>query len=173
MRLLATLAFIGFGALAAPAHAQVLMKNYSFDEMRLAVQEVGSEVQREDADDAGQRFLQAKSKSGLVYAVEGRACDSKEPSQRCLGLNISCSFTLKPGADTAKALEAGNYEAVKTYVEAGGLRLGRYVIFDYGITPANLKTNLTVFLEIADKVWTDLGDRQLLKPADPQPAATP
>jgi len=170
MRVLAVLAFMGLTAFAAPAHAQLLMKNFNFDEMRLAVQEVGSEVQREDADDEGQRFLQVKSKSGLIYAVEGRVCDNKEPSQRCVGLNISCSFILKPGADSAKALDAANYEALKSWVEAGDLKLSRYVIFDFGITPANLKTNLNVFLDIANKVWDNLGQKQLLKPADPAPA---
>jgi hypothetical protein len=171
MRLLAVLAFMSLSALAAPAHAQVLMKNYNFDEMRLAVQEVGSEVQREDADDEGQRFLQAKTKSGLLYAVEGRACDSKEPSQRCLGLNLSSSFLLKPGADTMKVLDLASYEALKSSVENGELKLSRYVIFDFGITPANLKTNINVFLNIADKVWGELDEKQLLKPAEPSPAA--
>jgi hypothetical protein len=171
MRLFAVPACIGFCAIAAPAHPQVVMKNYNFDEMRLAVQEVGSEVQREDADAEGRRFLQAKTKSGLGYALEGRACDNKEPSQRCLGLNLSCSFLLKSAGDAARALEISSYETLRSSIENGELKLSRYVIFDFGITPANLKTNITVFLDIADKVWADLDGKQMLKPADPAASA--
>lgn len=163
IRSILVLAFAGLGAFAAPAHAQLVMKTYNFDELRLALQEVGSAIQQENADAEGRRFLEAKDKSGLAYSAEGRVCDSTDPAQRCTGLNIVCIFKLKEGADRAKALElADTYEAVKVYVDKGDIRIARYVIFDNGITPGNLKTNLSVFIDIANKIWGKLTDAQLM-----------
>jgi hypothetical protein len=38
----------------------------------------------------------------------------------------------------------------------------RYLIFDDGITPGNLKVNLQVFLNISNKAWTYMSEKDFM-----------
>jgi hypothetical protein len=151
---LAVLALAG-----APASGQTVMLNFSFPELRQQLTEIkvtpGSESETTDK----LRYLEAKTESGLNLGVYGIECDSKEPTQRCRGAEIVASFELGSGEKVADAMELIDYAAVADIDGGNGrLRLTRYVIFDEGITPGNFRTNLTVFISIADKVWDLLDD---------------
>ena len=143
----------------APAFGQAVMLNFSFPEMRQQLTDLKSSVTSEAETSDKIRYLEAKAESGLIYAVYGFECDSKEPSQRCRGAEMIASFTLEDKNDVDEALDLIDYAAVADYKGSdGNLKLSRYVIFDNGITPANLKVNLEVFLSISGKVWDMLED---------------
>lgn len=159
MKIVALSALAALALAGAPAFGQTVMLNYSFPELRQQLTEIkvtpGDEGETADKI----RYLQAKTESGLNLAIYGIECDSKEPTQRCRGAEIVASFELGTDEKVAEAMELIDYAAVADIdVGDGRLRLSRYVIFDEGITPGNLRTNLKVFISIADNVWDMLED---------------
>ena len=164
MKFVALSALAGLALAGAPAFGQTVMLNFSFPELRQHLTDLKSTVTKEDDTTDKIHYLQGKTESGLVYAVYGMECDSGDATLRCRGAEMIASFTL---ADTSKAdtaLAMVDYAAVADYKGTdGNLKLSRYVIFDHGITPANFKTNIEVFLNIADDVWDKLDEEKLLK----------
>jgi hypothetical protein len=155
---LAAMAFAG-----APAYGQTVMLNFSFPELRQQMIDVKSTVTNEADTEEKVHYLEAKTESGLTYVVYGVQCDSAEATQRCSGAEMVASFSLADKSDVEEALDLIDYAALADYKGTdGNVKLSRYVIFDHGITPANFKTNLEVFLSIADKVWDKLDEEGLL-----------
>jgi hypothetical protein len=159
MKFVALAALAALALAGAPASGQTVMLNYSFPELREQIAAVkatpGSEGETEDKI----HYLQAKTESGLSLTIYGIECDSKEPTQRCRGAEIVASFELASEEKVAEAMKQIDYAAVGD-VDAGErrLRLTRYLIFDEGITPGNLRVNLNVFISIADDVWDMLDE---------------
>jgi hypothetical protein len=148
----------------APAFGQTVMLNFSFPEMRQQLTDLKSTVTSEGDNSEKIHFVEAKAESGLVYVIYGFECDSKEPTQRCRGAEIIASFALADKNDVDEATDLIDYAAVTDYKGSdGNLKLSRYVIFDNGITPGNLKVNLEVFLSISNKVWDMLQDEGFLQ----------
>jgi hypothetical protein len=138
----------------APAFGQAVMLNYSFPEMRQQLVDVKSTVKSEGETQDKIRYLEAQAETGLNYGVYGFECDSKEATQRCRGAEMVASFDFARPDEVDEALELIDYAAVADYKGTDGkLKLSRYVIFDNGITPGNLKVNIEVFLSISSKVW--------------------
>jgi hypothetical protein len=146
----------------APAFGQTVMLNFSFPELRQQLTDLKSTVSKEGDTDDKIHYLEAKAESGMIYAVYGAECD--EAIQRCRGAEMIASFSLADKSDIDDALDMIDYAAVADYKGAdGNVKISRYVIFDNGITPANLKTNIEVFLSIANKVWDKLDEEKLLE----------
>ena len=130
--------------------------------MRAELVEQGAEVTKEGVS-GEQRFMSAKAKSGLVFAVYGAQCDTKEITQRCTGADIISSFTLKDPSKISDILDMVDYAALGDYKgDDGRLKVSRYVIFDGGITHENLQTNIEVFLALSNQIWDKLDDADLL-----------
>jgi hypothetical protein len=150
-----------FGA-GAQAQTPALMMDYSVAEMRAVLTEVGATINREDITTTGDRYISATDASGLKFGVYAYECDSKEIAQRCRGADYVVSFSIKPGK-LAEALKIVSYAAVADYeVEDNGLQMSRYVIFDGGISRANLVTNTEVFLDLTNEGWDALDAAKLL-----------
>lgn len=155
---LAVMAFAG-----APAFGQSVMLNFSFEELRQQLTDLKSTVTNEAETEDKVHYLEAKTESGLVYTVYGVQCAAEVP-QRCRGAEMVASFTLADPNDIEEALDMIDYAALADYKGTdGNVKLSRYVIFDHGITPANFKTNIEVFLSISDKVWDKLDEEDFLK----------
>ena len=159
MKIVALSAFAAAALAGTPAFGQTVMLNFSFPEMREQITAIKAAPGTEGETADKIHYIQAKAESGLNFTVYGIECDSKEAGQRCRGAEIVSSFELESDEDVAEAMELIDYAAV-TDIDGGkgNLRLTRYVIFDEGITPGNLRVNLTVFLSIANKVWDMLED---------------
>jgi hypothetical protein len=162
---IAAFALASFGALlSAPASAQSMMKDFSFAEMRTALAGLNVTVTKEEQDGAdGARYLTAKDKGGLVFFIYGQQCTDKTPTQRCRGAEIFATFDFDDADDIPDALEEIDYVAVDDDAnDEDGVRMTRYLIFDEGITPGNLRVNLEVFLSITNKVWKYLDEEGYL-----------
>ena len=158
---LSTMAMLAFAG--APAFGQTVMLNFSFPEMRQQLTDLKSTVSKEGDTDDKIHYLEAKAESGMIYAVYGAECD-EAATPRCRGAEMIASFSLADKSDIDDALDMIDYAAVADYKGSdGNVKVSRYVIFDNGITPANLKTNIEVFLSIANKVWDKLDEEKLLK----------
>lgn len=160
------LAFAALGAamlVSAPAHAQAVMLNFNFPELRQQLVDQGVTISREaDAKDE-LRYIQGKDDTGMIFAAYGMECDSKEITQRCTGAELLASFTLADKTKIDQALDMIDFAAVSDYKgQDGNVKISRYVIFDNGITPANFKSNIEVFLSLANQVWDKLDDADLL-----------
>ena len=163
MRILAVAALAALGAIAMPASAQALQKDFSWTEMRAELVKAGTEVTKEGVS-GDQRFMSGKEKSGLVFAVYGAQCDNPEITQRCTGADMISSFTLKESAKISDVLDMVDYAALGDYKgDDGRLKVSRYVIFDGGITHENLQTNIEVFLRLSNAIWDKLDDAELLE----------
>lgn len=161
MKRFALAAAIVLAGLGAPAFAQTsLLKNFSWAEMRTAIEGAKATVKEDGLTDNGTRYLTAKDEDGLNFNVYGHECDTKDVSQRCTGAELSASFTLKNKDDVAKALAGIDYAAVADDDDGEGkIKMVRYLIFDEGITSGNLRVNVEVFLSISNKVWTYLSEK--------------
>lgn len=147
----------------APASAQSVMLNFSFPELRQQLADLKTTVTEEGDTDAKAHFMEAKADTGLVFAVYGSECDSKEASQRCRGAELVASFTLADKSKAGEVLDMVDYAALADYKGAdGNVKVSRYVIFDHGITQANFKSNIEVFLSLSNKVWDLLDDKGYL-----------
>jgi hypothetical protein len=163
MRIIATTILAALSLASAPASAQTVMLNFSFAEMRQQMVDLKSTVKKEAVTDEDIRYLEAEAESGLIYAVYGLECDNKEATQRCRGAEIVASFKFADDKKVPEALAEIDYAAVADYAgDDGRLKLSRYVIFDNGITAANLKVNLEVFLNISEDVWDFLDEEGYL-----------
>jgi hypothetical protein len=160
MKIIALPVFAALALAGAPASAQTVMLNFSFPELRQQLTDLKSTVTKEADTDEKTHYLEAKTESGLIYAVYGAECDSKEATQRCKGAELVASFSLADKGDVGEALELIDYAALADYKGSdGNVKVSRYVIFDNGITPANFKTNIEVFISLSDKIW-DLLDEE-------------
>ena len=159
--LAAALAVAGLGA---PAFAQTsVLKDFSWADMRTALDGVKATVTKEGVTEGGVRYLAAKDSEGMNFDVYGHECDTKEASQRCRGAELSASFTLKNKADVPKALAGIDYAAVADSEDGdSAIKMVRYLIFDEGITPGNLKVNLEVFLNISNDAWTYMSEKDFM-----------
>jgi hypothetical protein len=164
MKIVALSAMAAVAIAGAPAFGQTVMLNFSFPELRQQLTDAKSTVSKE-ADTAEKiHYLEAKTESGLIYAVYGSECDSQEATQRCRGAEMIASFSLADKSEIDVALDLIDYAAIADYKGTdGNVKVSRYVIFDNGITPANFKANIEVFISIADKVWDKLDEEDLLK----------
>ncbi|HVY90276.1 MAG TPA: hypothetical protein VG942_15500 [Hyphomonadaceae bacterium] len=148
---------------AAPAFGQTLLTSFSWPQMRQTLGDLGATVIADGAD-GEVRYLDVKSKDGLVFTVFGFECDTKETSQHCAAAELAASFTPKDKDSLDKALDALDYYAVSDNASGrGNVRMTRYVLFGGGISPDNLKTNLNVFLSVSQDAWVKLEDKGLLK----------
>jgi hypothetical protein len=147
----------------APASAQSVMLNFSFPELRQQLTDLKATVSKEADTDEKTHYLEAKADTGLIFAVYGAECDSKEASQRCRGAELIASFTLADKAKVGEVLDLVDYAALADYKGGdGNLKVSRYVIFDHGITQANFKSNIEVFLSLSNKVWDMLDEKDYL-----------
>jgi hypothetical protein len=162
MKLVALSAMAMLAVAGAPAFGQAVMLNFSFPELRQQLTDLKSTVSKEGDTDDKIHYLEAKAESGMIYAVYGAECE--EATQRCRGAEMIASFSLADKSDIDDALDMIDYAAVADYKGSdGNVKISRYVIFDNGITPANFKTNIEVFLSIANKVWDKLDKEKLLE----------
>jgi hypothetical protein len=165
MKLTALFAFAALALAGAPASAQAVMLNFSFAEMRQQLTDQGVTITKEADTEEKTHYIQGKDENGLIFAVYGMECDSETPTptMRCTGAEMIASFTLADKSKINEALDMIDYAAVSDYKGTdGNVKISRYVIFDNGITPANLKVNIEVFLDLANNVWDALDDEDLL-----------
>jgi hypothetical protein len=147
----------------SPAFGQALLQNFSWPEMRQALENAGSTIVADGAD-GDIRYFDAKSKDNLMFTVFGFECDTKAPTQRCSGAQLAASFTPKDEDALAKALDAIDYMSVDDRPSPRkNVKLTRYITFGGGIAAANLGENITTFLSISQDVWKMLGEKSLLK----------
>jgi len=143
-------------ALSTPAAAQSLLNDWAIPDVSQAITGAGATVTGSGTDENGALYVTAKAPSGMKFLAYGTVCSGA--TKRCKGLNLSAGFTQESDAQVNKRMLEIDRMAVG--VRNGGensLDVNRYLIFDNGITRANLQTNVEVFISIAEDIWNGGG----------------
>lgn len=143
-------------ALSTPAAAQSLLSDWGVSDVTQAITAAGATVTGSGAEPSGAIYVTGKATSGMKFLAYGTVCSTS--TKRCKGLNLSAGFTQSSDAEVNRRMLEIDRMAVG--VRNGGensLDVNRYIIFDNGITKANLQTNIEVFLSIADDIWNGGG----------------
>lgn len=147
-------------AIASPVSAFAqsggLLTDWGPADMKAAIVAAGATVSKEGALGSGAPYVSGVSANGMKFAIYGTVCSGTP--QRCKGANMSASFTLDSDAAVDARVKEIDRSAVS--VRNGGdksLDVSRYMIFDNGITRANLATNIEVFVEVAEDIWNGGG----------------
>jgi hypothetical protein len=112
----------------------------------------------------GRPYVTARTHDGLNVAIYAKACDQAAEGKTvvtCHGLESIISFD--PGrGDRAILVGRLNHEfALGKYLaeEDGTIRLSRYLVFDAGVTPGNLRSELASFFAVgvltAQSLWPE------------------
>lgn len=144
-------------AFAGAAQAQSYLPDWGIADMRQAVIASGATVTRED--NTKDPYIAAKTAQGLKFTITGRVCEGADGSKRCKGALLQASFTMNSESEVAAAVKKWEpqYAAVAFSDEGSkSMLLSRYLIFDFGIHRDNLRLNLQVFTNIAEKIWDEI-----------------
>jgi len=95
----------------------------------------------------GRAVVTARTRDGLNVGVYAKACDPAPPGVEpiCHGLEAIVSFDPGPKTDRKALAERLNHQfALGKFIAEpdGSLRLSRYLVFDGGVTPGNLRAEL-------------------------------
>lgn len=145
---------------AVPAKAAT-MSDWATPEMKQVLTELDVKISDSGTLDDGDPYVSGVAPdSGLKFTVYGTACTGDGAKRRCQGAELSTSFTLDNAAAVEKKVKELDYAAVSIFASKDAddpaLQVTRYVIFDNGIERENLKSNITVFLSIAEEIWDKL-----------------
>lgn len=104
-------------------------------------------------DGGGHAMVTARTREGLNVGVYAKACDPNAAgaAAACRAMEAILTFEPPVGVDRRALAERLNHEFAlgKFMVEPdGSIRLSRYLVFDGGVTPANLRAELASLFAI-------------------------
>jgi hypothetical protein len=151
LALIGVLWFAGGGQ--AFAQSGGLLEAWRLSDMRSVMQAVGATYEGTGEAESGTTYVTGRSLDGINFIVFGTECTGYGDRQMCTGAEMVAEFRMNSDAAVQQAVRDLDYAAVRiSHADRNVLRVTRYVIFDYGITRANLQTNLEVFLYISNEV---------------------
>jgi len=127
-------------------------------------------AQRVNATTSGGRVVvTARTLAGLNVGVYAKACDPTPPGVDavCHGLEAIISFDPGSKADRKTLADRLNHDfAVGKFLDEpdGTIRLSRYLVFDGGITPANLRAELASLFAVGVLTGQNLWPETAKKP---------
>jgi len=139
------------GAPKAPgvASAGALITRYDEAALKQVVTGLGYSVVDSGLSSSGKPFLSVEAGKELAFRIMGESCEGEAAKQVCMGIQLSTQFA-QTNDDLDNLIEQGNrtLRPAKLFRVDAGMAYERYLIMDGGITPENLKTNISVFVEI-------------------------
>lgn len=138
---------------AGPALAQdqiQLILNFDGPQLGEQLTEIGATWEKQ-AGDNGAPFYAVKFANGLNAVAFPTVCNGEQPFTGCTGLRLWANFSKPEEKDAATVARAvnefnlGHVATMASYSENGEAQINMYLIADYGIAIANMKTQLQVF----------------------------
>ncbi|HEX5006615.1 MAG TPA: hypothetical protein VFV70_05850 [Hyphomonadaceae bacterium] len=122
-----------------------------FTELKYAV--VDSSV-----SSSGKPFMTVDASDELSFRVMGESCDGEGASQVCLGVQLSTQFAEAGDVDFDAVMATANrtLRPAKLFRIDSGLAYERYLIMDGGVSRENLKTNISVYVEVLQAIYGQL-----------------
>ena len=140
---------------AGPAGGTVnLIDRYDEAALRSVVTELGYSVVDSDISSSGKPFLTVEAGDALSFRVMGESCQGADKEQVCQGVQLSTQFAESGDADFDAVMAAANrtLRPAKLFRIGSGLAYERYLIMDGGVSRENLKTNISVFVEVLQAI---------------------
>jgi hypothetical protein len=136
------------GAPKAPS-AGGLITRYDEAALKRIVTGLGYSVVDTAVSSTGKPFIAVEAGDEMAFRIMGESCEGEAAKQVCMGIQLSTQFG-ETSADLDNLIEQGNrtLRPAKLFRVDAGMAYERYLIMDGGITPENLKTNISVFVEI-------------------------
>jgi hypothetical protein len=134
-----------------------------YDEAQLAaiMRELKYVVVESSVTSSGKPFMTVEAGDELSFRVMAEACKGEGAAQVCLGVQLSTQFAEAGGADFDAIMDTANrtLRPAKLFRVDSGLAYERYLIMDGGISQENLKTNISVYVEVLEAIYGQLFGR--------------
>jgi hypothetical protein len=128
-----------------------------YDEAALTsiLQELKYAVVESSVSSSGKPFMTVEAGDELSFRVMGESCDGEGSSQVCLGVQLSTQFAEAGDVDFDEVMATANrtLRPAKVFRIDSGLAYERYLIMDGGISRENLKTNISVYVEVMEALY--------------------
>jgi putative sensory transduction regulator len=173
IRILAAASFLALAACAStgsPSGAAAtdgLIDRYDEQALRSIFEELDYTVEDKDVSSSGKPFMTVETSDGLSFRVMGESCEGQGAAQVCQGVQLSTQFAPAGDADFDEIIARANrtLRPAKLFWAGDTIAYERYLIMDGGVPRENLKTNITVYVEILQVLTKQLlPDQQPVKP---------
>jgi hypothetical protein len=141
----------------APSTAK-LIDRYDQSALTSIMAELKYAVVETSVSSSGKPFMTVEAGDDLSFRVMGESCEGEGASQVCLGVQLSTQFAEVDGTDFDAVMAAANrtLRPAKLFRIDSGLAYERYLIMDGGISRENLKTNISVYVEVLQAIYGQL-----------------
>ncbi len=141
----------------APAE-RASIDRYDEDALRSAMADLKYAVVDTSVSDSGKPFMTVEASDELAFRVMGESCEGEGAAQVCAGVQLSTQFGEIDGVDFDAVMATANrtLRPAKLFRVGSGLAYERYLIMDGGVSPENLKTNISVFVEVLGAIYRQL-----------------
>ena len=138
-------------AAAPPAPAALgLIDRYDEQALRSILGELEYVVVDASVTASGKPFLTVEPGAGLVFVVTGEDCSGEGAAKVCPGVQLSAQFAEAGDTDFDELIARANrtLRPAKLFRGGSGVAYERYLILDGGVSRENLKTEISVYVEI-------------------------
>lgn len=139
----------------APTSSTKLIDRYDEAALTSIMRELKYAIVESSVSSSGKPFMTVEAGDELSFRVMGESCEGEGPSQVCLGVQLSTQFAEAGDVDFDEVMAAANrtLRPAKVFRIDSGLAYERYLIMDGGISRENLKTNISVYVEVLEALY--------------------
>jgi hypothetical protein len=141
----------------ASAAAAGLIDRYDEQAMRSIMSELEYVVLDAHKNAAGRPAMSIEA-GDMAFEVTGESCEGAGAAQVCAGVQFSAQFPENDAVDVDEVMARANrtLRPAKLFRAGAGVVYERYLIMDGGISRENLKTEISVYVEILEALFGQL-----------------
>ena len=141
----------------APAQSR-LIDRYDQAALTSIMAELKYAVVETSVSASGKPRMTVEAGDELSFRVMGESCEGEGAAQVCLGVQLSTQFAEAGDVDFDAVMAVANrtLRPAKLFRVDSGLAYERYLIMDGGISRENLKTNISVYVEVLEAIYGQL-----------------
>ncbi len=142
---------------ALGAASRGLIDRYDEAALKAVVKELGYAVVESSITSSGKPFMTVEAPGEAQFRVMGESCEGAGKEQVCWGVQLSTQFG-DTGGDLDVLMSTANrtLRPAKLFRVEAGAAYERYLIMDGGVSRENLKSNISVYVEILDALLKQL-----------------
>jgi hypothetical protein len=146
---------------AAPAKSadavSGLVDHYDEQALRSIMDEVGYKVLDARINSAGKPAMSIEA-GDMAFEVTGESCEGEGAARVCAGVQLAAQFPENDSVDADEVMARANrtLRPAKLFRAGAGVVYERYLIMDGGLSRENLKTEITVYVEILEVLFGQL-----------------
>jgi hypothetical protein len=140
------------------ASSTKLIDRYDEAALTSILQELKYAIVESSVSSSGKPFMTVEAGDELSFRVMGESCVGEGAAQVCQGVQLSTQFAEAGDVDFDAVMATANrtLRPAKVFRIDSGLAYERYLIMDGGISRENLKTNISVYVEVLEVLFEQL-----------------